>query len=228
MSLRWSTLAATAFAVAVLAAGCGGDGGDGSGGASEVAPGGASGAAGEGPPSEADRAEREGSSPGKDATAPDGLSAGPGSDGRQGSAAGPDGADANGSSSGSGGGAGPLSKSAYLEQANRICAKNQRETERAAAAFAIEHAGPGEADVLTVIRQVRVPMLEAKAAALRKLGAPRGDRREVEQIVASIETLADGIGKLDDIDGVTAKLNREANQTNRLVRRYGLDRCAEG
>jgi hypothetical protein len=116
----------------------------------------------------------------------------------------------------------PLDKVEFLAEADRICHSTNARVE-AAADDLFRGGEPPPAQTRRVVIGVAIPALEAEVRAIRALGSPAGDEREVEAIVAATERAiaeirADPVAALDR---PPARL-REAG---RLARAYGSREC---
>lgn len=119
--------------------------------------------------------------------------------------------------------AGPLSKTEFLREADRICFASEARIEAAADDLARRRGGPSAAAVGRLAERVVIPALETEVDAIRALGAPEGDEREVEAILdataAGIESIRARPRAL--LDGVPAPLRR----AQRLAEAYGSREC---
>jgi hypothetical protein len=110
----------------------------------------------------------------------------------------------------------PVSKVEFLREADRIC-------EAAADDLVTGRGETDPAEVERVATAIVVPALESEVRAIRALGAPDGDEREVAAILAATER---GIAAIERdprslVDGVPAALRR----AERLAAAYGSRQC---
>jgi hypothetical protein len=117
----------------------------------------------------------------------------------------------------------PIAKVEFLAEADRICASTNARIEAAADGLVATGDQPPPAEVRRIIRSVVVPALEVEVRAIRALGAPAGDEREVAAILAAteegiVQIEADPVGVLD---GPPPALRR----AGRLARAYGSREC---
>jgi hypothetical protein len=117
----------------------------------------------------------------------------------------------------------PLSKVEFLHEADRICFASEARIEAAADDLVAGRDDPNPAEVERVARSIVVPALESEVRAIRALGVPEGDQRQVEAIVAATEQ---GIAAIERdprglLDGVPAPLVR----AQRLAEAYGSRQC---
>jgi hypothetical protein len=117
----------------------------------------------------------------------------------------------------------PLAKVEFIAEADRICHSTNTRIEAAADDLVAGPRDPRPAEVRRVVIGVAIPALEAEVRAIRALGVPTGDEREIEAIVAATER---GIAQIRAdparvLDGPPPAL-REAG---RLARAYGSAEC---
>jgi hypothetical protein len=117
----------------------------------------------------------------------------------------------------------PIAKVEFLAEADRICASTNARVEAAADGLVATGEQPPPAEVRRVVLAVVVPALEAEVRAIEALGAPAGDEREVEAIVAATER---GIAQIRAdpvavLDGPPPALRK----AGRLARAYGSNEC---
>lgn len=117
----------------------------------------------------------------------------------------------------------PLSKVEFLDEADRICFASEARIEAAADDLVTGRRDPAPAEVERVALGVVVPALESEVRAIRALGTPEGDEREVEEILSATEQ---GIAAIERdprglLDGVPAPLRR----AQRLAEAYGSRQC---
>ena len=119
----------------------------------------------------------------------------------------------------------PIAKVRFLAEANRICHSTNARVE--AAADDLLRGGGGEprpAEARRAALAIAVPALEAEVRAIGALGAPQGDEREVEAIIAATERGIDQVraDPADVVNGPPPALRR----AGRLARAYGSEECA--
>jgi hypothetical protein len=71
---------------------------------------------------------------------------------------------------------------------------------------------------------VLIPGIEAHIAKLQALGAPRGDRAQVEAMLAALQEDLEA-GTADDIS-TFEQFSSQFDRFDRLAQAYGLDGCA--
>ncbi len=125
---------------------------------------------------------------------------------------------------------GSLSKEAFVEKADAICAKGNKRLQKGFANYlrknkksiiALRH--PSKEDYDGLIGGVLVPNLEWEIKEIRALGAPDGDEERIEEIVTAWE---EGI-QVAETDPKAVKHSSEAifGIGSRLAKEYGLEVC---
>jgi hypothetical protein len=117
----------------------------------------------------------------------------------------------------------PLDKVEFLAEADRICHSTNARIEAAADDLARGPQDPPPAEVRRVVIAVAVPALETELRAIRAIGVPAGDAKEVGAIIAATER---GIAQLRA--DPTAALNgapQGLRAAARLSRAYGSQEC---
>jgi hypothetical protein len=117
----------------------------------------------------------------------------------------------------------PLSKSEFVEQADRICRQGDQEIQQAA-----QELGPGrpsDQEVEQFATETVVPNIQEQIDGIRQLTPPKGDEEEVNAIVDAAQ---EGVDMLEadpslllqgpDAGGAFA-------EANRLAQQYGLEAC---
>ncbi len=117
----------------------------------------------------------------------------------------------------------PLSKVEFLREADRICISTEAQIEAAADELATQPGGPDPREVERIALAVVVPALETEVRAIRAIGAPPGEEKQVAAILAATER---GIEEIEGApralaDGPPAGLR----QAKRLAKAYGSREC---
>jgi hypothetical protein len=117
----------------------------------------------------------------------------------------------------------PLDKVQFLAEADRICHSTNAQIEAAADDLVGGRHDPPPAQVRRVVLAVAIPALEAEVRAIRAIGVPAGDAKEVDAIIAATER---GIAELRAdpaiaVNGAPPGLRAAA----RLSRAYGSQEC---
>jgi len=95
------------------------------------------------------------------------------------------GSSSNSSSSATGAGrATGITKADFVKRANAICVKGNAESKAAAARLG---ANPSEGQIVTFVRSVEVPAVQAQIDAIRALGAPAGDAVKIAEMLKLAE-----------------------------------------
>jgi hypothetical protein len=117
----------------------------------------------------------------------------------------------------------PQSKVEFLREADRICFSSESRIEAAADDLLAAPGRPDPDQVERVALGIAVPALEAEVQAIRSLGAPAGDEREVEAILAATER---GIAEIEaDPRSLATRRPPGLRQAQRLAERYGARQC---
>jgi uncharacterized protein YceK len=77
-----------------------------------------------------------------------------------------------------------ITKAEFVKRANAICVKGNAESKAAAAKLG---ANPSEGQVVTFVRSVEVPAVQAQIDAIRALGAPAGDAAKLAEMLKLAE-----------------------------------------
>lgn len=77
-----------------------------------------------------------------------------------------------------------ITKAEFVKRANAICVKGNAESKVAAAKLG---ANPSEGQIVTFVRSIEVPAVQAQIEALRALGAPPGDGAKIAKMLALAE-----------------------------------------
>lgn len=117
----------------------------------------------------------------------------------------------------------PLDKVEFLAEADRICASTNARVEAAADDLATGRRDPPPAEVRRVVIGVAIPALESEVRAIRAIGAPAGDEREIDAIIAATE---EGIEQIRaDPQGALNGPPPALRRAGRLARSYGSAEC---
>jgi hypothetical protein len=117
----------------------------------------------------------------------------------------------------------PIAKVEFLRDADRICESTNARIEAAADELVGDRHDPPPAEVRRIVVGIAIPALEAEVRAIRALGAPAGDERRVEAIVAATER---GIEQIrSDPAGVLDGPPQALREASRLALAYGSSSC---
>lgn len=121
-----------------------------------------------------------------------------------------------------------LTKAEFIEKADAICKDGEKSIEDGAEQFAedndVDVEKPTKQQQEDVIRQVVAPEIRKQAEEIGQLGAPAGEGKEVEAIVAAVEEGA------DELEGEPAQLLEGKNplaEGSKLAHEFGLKVCGE-
>ncbi|HSS33912.1 MAG TPA: hypothetical protein VLL27_11585 [Solirubrobacterales bacterium] len=113
-----------------------------------------------------------------------------------------------------------MSKSAFVQQADAICAKATKERNQVSKELP-EGGGGGSGEATTVIETLVSPVI-VMAEELGELTPPKGDEKEVEGIIDAFET---GVAKLEE-DPVGPEVTSAFAEANEMATAYGLSACS--
>jgi hypothetical protein len=117
----------------------------------------------------------------------------------------------------------PLAKVEFLAEADRVCNSTNARIEAAADELVAGRRDPAPAEVRRVVMGVAIPALEAEVRAIRAIGVPEGDDREVAAIIAATE---EGIEQIRaDPQGVLDGPPPALRRAGRLAAAYGSAEC---
>lgn len=116
---------------------------------------------------------------------------------------------------------GPMSKAAFVEQANAICQSAEEERKEGAKDLASESADAGPADEAAVGTELLVAPVKTMTEELAELEPPKGNAKQVAAIVAAFEA---GAAKLET-DPAGPESASAFHQANELSLDYGLTSC---
>lgn len=124
--------------------------------------------------------------------------------------------------------AGSLGKAAFVKRIGAVCERLRKGLTQKAVAFLQKRAGEegspeGEA-AAEMYRAVLAPVIEAEVEAVRRLGAPAGDKKQIEAILAEYEDVLDEIESLETANGLFHFQGR-FEAADEGWRRLGVARC---
>jgi len=123
-----------------------------------------------------------------------------------------------------------LTKAEFVQQANAICAKNNKELNDQFQAFLKENNVPEdrlptEKELSKAVDAVIEPVIGTQIDEIQALGAPAGEEEKVEKILTAA---AKGVKKSEEEPALL--LNDKGSpfdEANKLSREYGLQACSE-
>lgn len=110
----------------------------------------------------------------------------------------------------------PLSKSAFIQQADAICANATKE--RNQASKELPEGGGGSSDEAAAGIETLVSPITVMAEELGELTPPKGDEQQVEEIVDAFEA---GVGELEE-DPASPEAASAFAKANEEAENYGL------
>jgi hypothetical protein len=115
----------------------------------------------------------------------------------------------------------PLTKSAFVEQANGICKNATEERQQGTKEAVAKAAEADESDEAQVFTETLLAPVETMTEELGDLGPPKQQEKQVEAIIAAFEG---GAEELEADPGFT-KGSTAFSEANELAARYGLTEC---
>ena len=115
----------------------------------------------------------------------------------------------------------PLTKSAFVEQANGICKHATEERKQGTEEAVAKASEAGESEEAQVFTETLLAPVETMTEELGDLGPPRHLEDQVEAIIAAFEG---GTEELEADPGF-AKAPSAFSEANELAARYGLTEC---
>jgi hypothetical protein len=124
-----------------------------------------------------------------------------------------------------------LSKAELVKHYNATCARIRGDRTRGVSHYVHEvklKEGETRDDIMVkAIKLIAMSSFGAQSEELRKIGAPRGDEEEVEEILAAYERATEIGAKMKDI-AEKARVERSFAQAARMAKAYGFDKCVVG
>lgn len=114
--------------------------------------------------------------------------------------------------------AAPLKQPVFVKEANAICAAAQNEREEQGKDLGPDSDGPEDADD---VMQLLLEPVDKMTGEINDLGAPVGQEKQVEAIVAAYEA---GIAKLEE-EPESPNSVSAFNKANQLAAEFGLTDC---
>jgi Na+-translocating ferredoxin:NAD+ oxidoreductase RNF subunit RnfB len=136
---------------------------------------------------------------------------------------------------GSSGGAEPLTKAQFTNQANQICAKAGKEIVKKLSTFVEdqpnEGAGQSRDELFAgAMKTVVLPLTEAKANQIEALAAPVGDEKKIEAYLASLHAGISAIKKQEStsfaaLHDSLVGFEQALAPSRKLAVAYGMQEC---
>ncbi|HEU4739484.1 MAG TPA: hypothetical protein VFS54_10450 [Solirubrobacterales bacterium] len=120
-----------------------------------------------------------------------------------------------------------LTKAEFIKQGDAICKEVFKRREQQANEFGEENdvtfGSASEEQLEKLVTEVVVPSLEQQADELSALGTPKGDEKQIEEIIASLKGAA---GEIRNNPKLIFKSN-PLEEPDELARAYGFKVCVE-
>jgi uncharacterized protein with von Willebrand factor type A (vWA) domain len=122
-----------------------------------------------------------------------------------------------------------ITKAQFIKQADAICEKGNKENEAEFEEFAeeknlSENKEPTKAQQEEAITDIVAPGVQKQIEEIDALGAPKGDEKQVEAIVTSVE---EGVEEIEENPGSLIKGENPLGKGSKLAKEYGLKACGE-
>jgi len=122
-----------------------------------------------------------------------------------------------------------LDKAEFIKQADEICAEEAELFLKSITDYMVNHppqSGESEQEVAADgVRQTLLPKFQNQIDRVRELGAPAGEEKEVEAILAAMQHAVDSLAKRKEV-ALATDIDQEFRPAGRLAIRYGLEHCA--
>jgi hypothetical protein len=117
--------------------------------------------------------------------------------------------------------AAPLKKPQFVQQANAIC-RNWEDERKKALKEATEQSAGGEPELTSTVMEAVLPSIQKMTDELAELGAPRGDEKKVQGIIAEFER---GIETLEEEPAEVPTDVAAFSKATEAAEAYGLTSC---
>jgi len=122
-----------------------------------------------------------------------------------------------------------ISKARFVKQADAICEKGTKENQAEFEEFAKENGlsekkEPTKAQQEEAVTEIVAPGVQKQIEEIDALGAPEGDEKQVEAIVAAVE---DGVEEIEDDPAALTEGENPLAKGSKLAKEYGLQACGE-
>jgi uncharacterized protein with von Willebrand factor type A (vWA) domain len=122
-----------------------------------------------------------------------------------------------------------ISKAQFIKQADAICEKGNEENEAEFEEFAKENGlsekqEPTKAQQEEAISEIVAPGVQKQIDEIDALGAPEGDEKQIEAMVAAVE---EGVEEIEEDPGSLTEGKNPLAKGSKLAKEYGLKTCGE-
>jgi hypothetical protein len=123
----------------------------------------------------------------------------------------------------------PLSKAQFIKRADAICWRARQRFNALYQPFVKKYGLPegkrrSLAEYAEAVKTALAPSVEWEVKEIRALGAPRGESRTVDAILAAVES---GLEAVERHPGVQADPEKQFAESHKLARAYGLTICGQ-
>jgi len=121
---------------------------------------------------------------------------------------------------------GAYTKAQFIRHANAICKRSHRQIKMYYERYAKEQKpGTSDEDVYAgAMQALIIPGIQFEFDYIRALGGPKGEERDVEDLVGTMQYAIE-TGQRSSTINTFEDLREQFADYNRLVRRYGINRC---
>lgn len=120
-------------------------------------------------------------------------------------------------------------KTEFVDQANAICKEGKKKGLQEMTAYAQTHANSSQPKLTQLAQALQaafLPEVQNQVDEIRALGAPPGDEKQVEAVLAALEEGIEASSQASATAGL--QLGPNFKRSAQLAREYGLDSCAYG
>lgn len=120
-----------------------------------------------------------------------------------------------------------LSKAEFVKRANALCSKERTKNFKQLTVFAGKHAAEGKPEstlLKDLVREVLLPRIEREIAGIAELGAPAGERAQVEAILEAQQKAVDEAAELAN-PKTLAQVESYFAKAGAMAKAYGISTC---
>lgn len=120
-----------------------------------------------------------------------------------------------------------LEKAKYVKRAEELCSRVEREYPPALHSYIRQHKNTHQSSgelVAEGVYYVVAPMFEVLIAQLQELGAPNGDKAQVEAFLTAMERATEGLERRNKLS-LNGDIEREFAAAHQLAADYGIVNC---
>jgi hypothetical protein len=113
-------------------------------------------------------------------------------------------------------------KAEFIKLADTICKREETKRLKEVYAYLRQHEKEGKSQrelIVDGMREIFLPEIQTQVEEIRALGAPKGDERQVEELLSSMQEAAESGSSFEP---------KVLKRPGRLARAYGLRECSYG